>query len=269
MMMQFPQQIDKFAVAGDWHRNTPYAVACLDKIAENNVKIIVHLGDFLHYNSKKLREKYLNKLQEVCEKNDQILLFIDGNHEEFDYLFSLPIEEDGTVRLRERIVYLPRSFKWNWNDVDFMALGGAPSINRRELIPTVSWFKEELITKEDYEKSLNKGNVDVLFTHDCPANVDIPRLDNNNLPKNWQKELLHCETQRMRLYNFCEKVRPYYLFHGHYHRDYKAELIYPDNETAIKDNTYTEIIGKDCDGGDFDNNYTIIETEDLKYRILL
>lgn len=263
--------VEKFAVVGDWHQNRPYAVACLNNIAEHNsnVKIIVHLGDFLGYGSVNLREKYLDRLQEVCEENDQVIAFIDGNHEDFNYLFNLPVEDNGTVKLRDRIFYLPRSFKWSWNDVDFMALGGAPSINRLDLVPHVSWFPEEIITAGDYEKALNKGNVDVLFTHDCPTGVDIPGLDNNNLPPKWKKEILHCETQRQRLYNFCEEVKPHYLFHGHYHKDYRSVLEYPSEIFDENFNTYTEIIGKDCDGGEFEKNYSIVDVEDLRYRILL
>lgn len=261
--MNIPNNVTEFAVAGDWHRNTIYAISCLDVLAEKGINVIVHLGDFLHYGKAKARDEYLDSIQAVCQANNQTLLFIDGNHEDFPYIESLPHEEDGTIKVRDNIIYLPRAFTWEWDTVKFMALGGAPSINKRELTPNVSWFPQEKITPDEYEKAYEVDNVDVLFTHDCPSHVRIPNLDNENLPRAWKKELMNCNTQRLRLFNLCERLKPHYLFHGHYHRNYHDSLLYPEQED---DNKYTDVWGLDCDGKRFNDNYKILNLEDLKWR---
>lgn len=264
--MRLPYSLDKISFVGDWHRNLRYGITCLDILSEQGIQVIIHLGDFLHYGPRAELDMYLDTLNSACESNTQIILFIDGNHEDFPYLKSFPKNADGVVEIRDNIIYLPRAFKWEWEGVSFMAMGGAPSINKPSLIPDVTWFEDELITKEQYALAESQGHVDVLLTHDCPKGVIIPNLDNEGLPKSWQRELLHCDTQRQRLYNLCEAVRPNYLFHGHYHRDYSSILRYPDIED---ENDHTEIFGKDSDGNPFQNNYKIVGLDELRMRIVL
>lgn len=261
--MRIPFQFDEFAVVGDWHRNLIYAISCLDVLATHNIRVVLHLGDFLHYGDNQERDAFLDNLNSVCKSNSQILAFIDGNHEDFPYLKQFPFNEDGVAEIRENIFYLPRTHTWEWNDIKFMALGGAPSINKNDLIKGVSWFPDELITQKEYTKAEQESSIDVLLAHDCPKGVSIPELDNSKLPRSWRKELLHTDTQRQRLYNLCEKIRPAYLFHGHYHRDYHSTLTYPLQEGR---SNITEVWGKDCDGVEFKYNYKILSLEDILLR---
>ena len=80
--------------------------------------------------------------------NSKGILFIDGNHENFDLLNSYEIKE--------------------WN--------GGNSIDKQWRIEGRSWWKEEMPSKEEYEEGLYNlervGNkVDYIFTHTAPREI--------------------------------------------------------------------------------------------------
>ena len=61
--------------------------------------------------------------------------FVDGNHENFDTLLGLPVDADGMRYLRDRIIHLPRGFRWEWGTTRCLAVGGAYSIDRILRVP--------------------------------------------------------------------------------------------------------------------------------------
>lgn len=99
------------------------------------------------------------------------IAIVDGNHENFDYLYSFPIEEwnGGKVhRLTENIVHLMRGNIFEIEEKSFLVFGGCRSSERWKT--EGRWFPQEEATAEEYEsayKNFKKYNnkVDYIITH--------------------------------------------------------------------------------------------------------
>lgn len=137
-------------------------------------------------------------------------LFVDGNHENFDRLYSMPVEEwnGGKIhRLRPSVIHLMRGQVFNIDGVSFFTFGGARSHDIQGGIldrtrPTFkeekayayawglpyrinheSWWKEEMPSDAEMEEGLSNlakhGNkVDFILTHDAPTHI-IKLIDKN------------------------------------------------------------------------------------------
>ena len=101
------------------------------------------------------------------------ILFIDGNHENFNRLKRFPVEAwcgGCSHRVSDHIRYLCRGQVFNIGGKTFLTLGGADSHDKEMRQENVSWWKEEKITSADISialKNLEKVNfrVDYVLTH--------------------------------------------------------------------------------------------------------
>lgn len=129
-------------------------------------------------------------------------LFVDGNHENFNRLNSYPIEtwHGGKVhKIRPSVIHLMRGEIFEIDNKKIFAFGGASSHDIRDgvldpvndiekikkwkkdpfklfRINNISWWKEELPTKEEIEngiENLKKYNdeVDIIVTHSPSASI--------------------------------------------------------------------------------------------------
>lgn len=237
---------DRIGVAGDWHANTLYALDALDYFANREIKHIVHLGDF-GYNFE--YKKYLKPLNDLLQENGQHLWFVDGNHENQIELYKYKFAADQTRPLTDRITHLPRGFRWTWSGTSMLALGGAFSIDKSVRVPGIEWWPEEEINWDEAERTANGGHADIMFTHDCPAGVDIPDIRRNplGLPAH---VLNQANNHRNLLRQVVDAVKPKKLYHGHYHTKYESKLYGDDYETDIQ--------GLDCDGTPLKLNTLIV-----------
>jgi hypothetical protein len=210
----------RFLCAGDWHGNWTQAEKVLDFAIEQDIKVIVQLGDFGIWQDDK---PFLTKLQKKLHNNDLWLYFIDGNHEDFDRLYAKPIREDGLRRVRDRIFHLPRGFRWNWGGISFLALGGAASIDKKFRREGRSWWRQELIDDEDVRLAIYDGIVDVMLTHDSPASAPNAIVDDAQGQMQagsyfgWDA-MEYCSDHRERLRDVTDILVPKIILHGHYHR---------------------------------------------------
>lgn len=142
-------------------------------------------------------------------KKNFTLLFVDGNHENFDRLYSgeFPVVDfhgGKAHKIRDGIYHLMRGYVYTLEDKKFFCFGGASShdvkdgildekdypnvdalvkdYNRRTRygqmlrINHVSWWKQELPTEEEIKfakQSLleNDNKVDFVVTHCAPKNI--------------------------------------------------------------------------------------------------
>jgi len=160
----------RIAIAGDWHTDTDYGVAAIGHAAKRDATVLLHLGDF-GYN---FTDTYLAALDDALRRHGLVLGFVDGNHENFDRLLTQPIAADGLRHLRDRVVHLPRGFRWRWGQTRCVAVGGAYSIDRFLRIPGRSWWPQETITAQQACYIAAGGRADVMFCHDCPAGIEVP-----------------------------------------------------------------------------------------------
>lgn len=106
-------------------------------------------------------------------------LFVDGNHENFEQLnlYEIDIWSGGKVHFIESdIIHLMRGQVFNIDGTCFFTFGGAYSIDKLYRTEGLSWFPEELPSREEYEegwRNLEKADfqVDYILTHSGPREV--------------------------------------------------------------------------------------------------
>lgn len=170
----------------------------------NKDDYVIILGDFgLVWNREKENKNERYWLDWLQDK-PFTTLFIDGNHENFDRLYSYPIEEwnGGKVhKIRPNVIHLMRGQVFELNGSKFFTFGGASSHDisdgildyedenwrdkAKELdkqgkymyrVKGISWWSEELPSEEEMEngiKNLEKHDwkVDYILTHSPSASV--------------------------------------------------------------------------------------------------
>jgi hypothetical protein len=246
----------RVAIAGDWHADTEYAVTAIGHAAKRNATVLLHLGDF-GYN---FTDTYLDALHRALADAGMVLGFVDGNHENFDALFARPVAADGLRYLRERVVHLPRGFRWQWGDIGCLAVGGAYSIDRFLRTPHRSWWPQETITAEQAREIAAAGGADAMFCHDCPAGIEVPgaAFDRYGCPA---EELARSAAHQAVLRSIVDAVRPARLWHGHFHHRYQALL---DGGGGYR--TIVDGLGKN--GDQLDNNMVVLNVADVGWHRL-
>lgn len=241
----FPRDPVIVAFAGDWHMNTHYASRAIEYANEQDAEVIVHLGDYGY----SFDRNFLDAQQDLLEKFGMVLMFIDGNHEDHDWLDAQPIDSDGVRRLTSRIWHLPRGFRWNWYGLDYLALGGAYSIDRAYRELGSSWWEQETLTDEQAEKAIADGPAHVMVVHDAPITSHIQKLQADWLSP---AVLARSQAHREKLQEVVDKVKPSWLWHGHFHQFYQEDIEGPDGDI-------TTVTGLDCDGAALEKNVDIVD----------
>ncbi len=167
-------------VTGDTHGYTDHLspeffMGKIGKVPEKDDFVIV-AGDFgfLWYADARDTEKL-----DVLEKCGFTILFVDGNHENYDELKKFPIQEwnGGKVhKIRENIYHLMRGQVFTIDGRRVFVFGGAYSHDRHTRQEGVSYWQEEIPCNEEYiEAGRNLENhgkeVDFIVTHTCPSRI--------------------------------------------------------------------------------------------------
>ena len=153
------------------------------------------------------------------------ILYIDGNHENFDILNSMNVEmwNGGKVhKITDHIIHLMRGQVFNINGLKFFTMGGATSIDKYMRMEHISWWSDENISSDDMKEAhenLEKAsyNVDVIVTHSCSEDcLYFPAMRNgmyiyDTFPEN--RSLMY----------FKETVEYKMWYFGHYHLDAKID----------------------------------------------
>lgn len=199
---------------------------------------VIILGDFGIWDNTK-REKYN---LDWLDSKSFTTLFIDGNHENYDILNNLPVEEwnGGKVNfIRPSVIHLLRGEIFDIEGKKFFAFGGASSHDisagilepddpdfkrkKRELdknpyslyrINHVSWWKEELPSEEEMQNGTvnlekNDWKVDYVITHSPPASI-IALLGNGQ----YEQDVLTRYLEDIK-----SKTKYKYWFAGHMHEN--------------------------------------------------
>lgn len=204
------------ALAGDWHANTPYAVASIAHARAGGAQAIVHLGDFGY----RFEPEFLAALDDAL--GDVPLYFIDGNHERFPWLLAQPIDGRGVRPLSRRIAHLPRGFRWSWSGRSWLALGGAHSVDRLFRAPGEAWWPHEPLSTDDVRRAIAPGPTDVLVCHDAPAGIPVPHTyANGTFPA---ADEAAGEAHRDLVRAVVDRTWPRLIAHGHFHQHYRSTL---------------------------------------------
>ncbi|MBQ8967806.1 metallophosphoesterase [Ruminococcus sp.] len=155
-------------------------------------------------------------------KEKYTILFVDGNHENFELLETYPVVDycgGKAHKIADNIYHLMRGQIFEINGKTFFTFGGAYSIDKYMRTPGYSWWEQERPSPADYDeaaKNLEKAGykVDYVLTHTIPESM-IYRL--NKTPDIHDAELTGYFEW---LYNKMEFEQ---WFAGHWHMNWSFE----------------------------------------------
>lgn len=223
---------DQILLLGDVHGQTGWLKLAIRAASTLGISRILQLGDFgfwPHYGS---GQEFLKLAQSYLDREGVELWWVDGNHENHDWIAEQPHDYNGFWR-HGSIVHIGRGARWEWGGRTFLGCGGAYSIDKPRRIEGSSWWAGETITEADIRRCVGP-TVDVLVTHDAPLgaqNIMGPATvgDKDSYPESY--------ANRQRVAAICDLVQPKLLVHGHYHHR---------NSTNYK-STRVEGFGRDGD----------------------
>lgn len=246
----------KLMLLGDLHGNTPHLEKAAKMAKREKVDLIFQLGDFgfLWQTSR------IPNVNNVLKQFGVPLVWIDGNHENFEMLATLgatPQDDEPTV-LAEFITYSPRGYVWDFDGVKVMTLGGAFSVDVDSRLQGRSWWPEETITHRDVDRAVSRGKVDILLAHDAPEVP--PKLQHmmetggginlRSMGQEGYKLDRASRSNRIAVTAVMQAVEPKLLVHGHMHYRYNDHL------------ANTTVVGLDRDTTG-NKSWVIIETGKL------
>ncbi len=138
---------------------------------ENDYLIVCGDFGFIFFDDEREKEQL-----DLLENKPYKILFVDGNHENFNAIFRYPIEEwnGGKVhRIRKNIFHLMRGQCFTIEGKKFLAMGGAYSIDRAMRQKDISYWDAEIPTNEEYKVASdtifrNDKKFDYIITHTAP-----------------------------------------------------------------------------------------------------
>jgi hypothetical protein len=240
--------------AGDWHGNGPWAADMIRSAKNNGADVIVQAGD----TGFKFDHNFMRHLRRALTETEIELYFVDGNHDEHPQLFNKwKLDENGFGIPRftnpvevNRIHYVPRGHRWDWNGKTFMGLGGAVSVDRQWRVQGDSWWPEEQITPRQFEYAMRPGKVDVMVCHDICDSAELPNLRKSS---GWPEDVLaESAEHRKIIQQVVDQVQPELFVHGHFHVRYDQMV------------GSMRVLSLDMDGTSFKRNLAFFRFEDGK-----
>lgn len=230
---------ERVLVAGDTHGNLDW-ITTLAKLASRNCcGRLVILGDFGFWvdtrrlaktSEQVLNVGWLNAVQARFSHFEVHATVIDGNHDNHP-LARAAFDADPTTGIRTvspNLDWADRGAAWSWSGVRFGALGGAVSIDRSDRIEGVSWWASEAITYAEADRLASRGHVDVLLTHESPADARTPM-------RHFAGEATdHAQGCRRMIQMAVEVTTPKLLLHGHHHVRYSDQISGPGYATVVE-----------------------------------
>jgi hypothetical protein len=220
-------------VTGDTHGNIDFNKIKLlsdKKILTMNDYLII-AGDFGAIWNKNTLDSDLS----VYENLNFNILFVDGNHENFNLLNSFPVQKwnGGDVHvIRDNIKHLKRGQVFIIDNKKILTFGGATSIDKYFRTENISWWKEEVPTIDDLQHAktnLEKYNnqVDYIITH----SIDEHALAQLSISL---KSKIKVFEENYILNWIAENVTYKHWYFGHFHLDVSID----NNKTCL----YNDII---------------------------
>lgn len=174
------------------------------------------------------------------EKKPFTTLFVDGNHENFDMLEAMEVEQwhGGLVhRVRPSILHLMRGQAFTISNRSFFCMGGARSVDKARRTPHKSWWPQEMPSGEERSRALSTLDLlgwkaDYVLTHCAASNVQYrlnPTYENDELTR------FLFEVERNLEYR--------HWFFGHYHEDRDID----ERQTAIYNDVIEVVPSKEGD----------------------
>lgn len=176
---------------------------------------LIVCGDFgfIFLNNEREKENL-----DLLEQKPYTILWIDGNHENFNVLYGYPVEEwhGGKIhRIRRNIIHLMRGQCFEIEGKKFFTMGGAYSIDRAWRKKDFSYWDAEMPNDEEYKEAseiirANRKEFDYIITHTAPKDIIYrlgyyPDPHDNRLTVYLEDVMRECKFKKW--------------FFGHFHED--------------------------------------------------
>lgn len=213
-------------ITGDTHGDNSYIynMSARYKITEDDYIIVC--GDFGFVWNGDYKKQFI-KLHR-CTK--ATILFVDGNHENFDLFETFPVVEwcgGKASQLADKIYWLRRGEIYTIEGHTFFCFGGARSTDQDWRTPGKSWWPQEEPTIEEMVKGIevindNLDKIEYVITHDCPQYIlrYIDTYSNFVLPiEAGYKLRLYFDNYFERLFYDSKSFKHWYCGHHHTNTD--------------------------------------------------
>lgn len=237
---------------GDSHGNTKFMVAALNIAHQENCDVVHVVGDFGIWTHVEAGVRFLDAVDEEARSLGILVTFTCGNHENYDHLYAIPVDDDGWRRVRPHIWHAPRGHIWRWENMNFLSMGGAHSINgpagahwwTQDIGPldkgkTVTvqdengfrenvhipkgtdlgdWWPQETITDEEVQTAIQNM---VEWADGLNPYQEIDVMFSHDAPTSVSLPVTSypaAEKNRAKLQQVYEVAQPQLLVHGHYHQ---------------------------------------------------
>lgn len=221
-------------ITGDTHRTELESLRafCAERPELTKDDYVIIAGDFSGVWAEDTLEEDLKRFSDL----PFTVLFIDGNHENFNLLNAYPVEEwqGGTVhKIKPDIIHLMRGQVFTIAGRKIFTFGGADTIIKDRLVENVSWWRGEFPTEAEFQEgieNLRKHNnaVDFVVTHSCGARaLQFPAVQ--EIPGLWKE---YKETKMLTHFEQTVSFRHWYF--GHFHIDAELSESYTALYHAVK-----------------------------------
>ncbi|MCY3948507.1 MAG: metallophosphoesterase [Acidimicrobiaceae bacterium] len=256
-----PDAVRSVLVVGDVHGEAWHLKKALRRAVELEVDAVVQVGDFwLADQGWHDHDPAEAKFMRLASESPIPIVVIDGNHEVWPALgryWQTPAAQAAVVSRRPlhlggSLWWAWRGSVWRWGQSRFGALGGAVSPDRADADVRRWRWPDEAITQDDLDRLLisvyadHDGQLDVLVTHDAPAQVKGLVSGIDWAPLDVQQA---CDETRHLLAEAVDRTQPQIVIHGHWHQS-NRERISP----------HTEVIGLANDGRE--NHLALLSLDD-------
>ena len=217
----------KILLVGDIHGNRWDLKRAMNHAADIDAERVFFLGDFgwvFDY-------EFMRAAEQASNQTGLYVDFLDGNHDDFDFILSHEVAEDGYRYLSDCVRHIPRGTVLDLDGKNVMVMGGATSIDRIWRTPHYSWWPQEVIGHHDMVRAganlARVGKVDAIFAHDGPV---LPDQSNKNTDEilAMQPDLAYdmalSDHNRAKLAALMNVAQPKYWYHGHHHTRFTTEL---------------------------------------------
>lgn len=200
---------------------------------------VIVCGDFGGVWNKEVENKEEKHLLDWLEEKPFTTLFVDGNHENFDRLYSYPVElwHGGKVhKIRPSVIHLMRGQIYEIDGKRFFTFGGASSHDiesgilepedpdfkekkkwldrewRSYRVDHITWWAQELPSEEEMQEgranlAAHDNQVDFIVTHCCATSTQM-LIDEQKLKPDIETDYLEEIKQTIQFKKW---------FFGHYH----------------------------------------------------
>lgn len=203
-------------ITGDIHGNID---DLFFRIKSANAKdgYLIQLGDFgILWDGSRKEKRRLEYIDAFLETRNLKIIFVAGNHENYDVLYKYKIteESEGFVRRVKPLIFqVPNGNSLTLFDKKFLFIGGARSTDKYFRTDHVDWWPQELSNFQESTEIIKNAEeikeVDYVITHTAPRSV-VETFDKVFPEKCSQQELL--EEVKNRIY-----FKKWYF--GHFHVD--------------------------------------------------